>query len=198
MMNLKQIQQHIPPGLEDRGVEFYVHDNDIKCLHNGIRYSWGEFPQWILDRVQQDMLDHPEAIKALVSWDLVQSEEMMRQYIICRFGGFDNEPDIDADGNIDYTEYFDCGRRGNCAQEGKLCSTIKAPNGVLTKQELKVLKLVASGYMNKEIARSLCIQEDTVSSHNQNIQAKLGVPDKLGMSAWAVRKNIVEPQSSKL
>lgn len=197
MINLKLIKQNIPPGLEDKGVEFYVFDNDIKCLHDGIKYSWGEFPESILTLIQEDMIKHPEAIKALVSWDLVQTEEMMRQYIICRFGGFDNEPDIDAHGNIDYTEYFDCGRRGNCAQEGKLCSTIKAPNGHLTKQELKVLKLVASGYMNKEIAAALFIQEDTVSSHNQNIQAKLGVADKLGMSAWAVRKNIIEDQNIK-
>lgn len=194
MINLKSITQSIPPGLEDSGVEFYIHDNEIKCLHNGVVYEWGNFPQHILDRVEQDMLEHPEAIRSLLDWDLRQSEEQMRQYIICRFGGFDNEPDIDAHGNIDYTEYFDCGRRGNCAQEGKLCSTIKAANGILTKQELTVLKLVAVNMMNKEIASKLHISEETVSSHNQNIQAKLGVDNKLGMTIWAINKNIIEPK----
>lgn len=194
MINLKNIQQAIPPGLEDKGVEFYVHDNDIKCLHNGNIYGWGQFPRWILERIEQDMLEHPEAIQALIDWDIRQEEEMMRQYIICRFGGFDNDPDIDAEGKIDYTEYFDCGRRGNCAQEGKLCSTIKAPNGHLTKQELAVLKLVAVNKMNKEIAAILNISEETVSTHNQNIQAKLGVDNKLGMSSWARYKNIVDYQ----
>lgn len=195
MINLKLIKQMLPPGLEDSGVEFYVHENDIKCLHGGMRYVWGEFPKWIVDRIEQDMLEHPEAIQALLAWDIRQSDEQMRQYIICRFGGFDNEPDISADGTIDYTEYFDCGRRGNCAQEGKLCSTIKAPNGYLTKQELAVLKLVAQNYMNKQIADMLCISEETVSSHNQNIQAKLGVDNKLGMASWAIMKNIVEPKN---
>ena len=195
MINLNNIKQTIPPGLEDDGVEFYVFNNQIKCLHAGKTYVWGEFPKWILDRIEQDMLEHPEAIQALLNWDIRQSDEMMRQYIICRFGGFDNDPDINRDGKIDYTEYFDCGRRGNCAQEGKLCSTVKAPNGHLTKQELAVLKLVAINKMNKEIASILNISEETVSSHNQNIQAKLGVDNKLGMSSWARYKNIIDNQN---
>ncbi|MFD2741937.1 MULTISPECIES: response regulator transcription factor [Sphingobacterium] len=194
MINLTNIQQAIPPGLEDKGVEFYVHNNDIKCLHDGKVYNWGEFPTWILERVLQDMQEHPEVIKALLEWDLTQEEEMLRQYIICRFGGFDNDPDIDSDGVIDYTEYFDCGRRGNCAQEGKLCATIKVENGHLTKQELLVLKLVAEGLPNKLIADRLFISEETVSSHNQNIQQKLGVNSKAMMTAFAIRKNIYEPK----
>jgi len=191
MVNLKNIVQILPPGLEDNGVEFYVHNNDIKCLSEGNRYSWGNFPREIIDRIEQDMLEHPEAIDALIAWDIHDPIEMMRQYIICRFGGFDNDPDIDAEGNIDYTEYFDCGRRGNCKQEGKLCATIMAPNGYLTKQELAVLKLVAINKMNKEIAGILNISDETVSSHNQNIQAKLGVDNKLGMASWARAKNII-------
>src|SRR5690606_28508427 len=127
MINLNEIKQSLPAGLEDRGVEFYFHDNALKCLHNGNTFAWGEFPQWVLDRIEQDMLAHPEAIRALMDWDLRQAKEQMRQYIICRFGGFDTEADISEDGHIEYTEYFDCGRRGNCAQECKLCSTIKAP-----------------------------------------------------------------------
>lgn len=194
MINLNKIKQTLPPGLLDTGVEFLIHDNELKCLHAGTVYTWGDIPQWILDRVQEDMLEHPEAISALLDWDLKQSDEQMRQYIICRFGGFDNDPDISAQGTIDYTEYFDCGRRGNCSYEGKLCSTIKAPNGILTKQELTVLKLVTNNYMNKEIASILNISEETVSSHNQNIQRKIGVDNKLGMAIWAIDKKIVEPR----
>src|SRR5690606_8186723 len=150
MILLNKIHQQLPGGLEDNGVEFYIHNNTLKCLHAGKTYEWGEFPQWIIERIERDMLEHPEAIRALISWDLRQPEEQMQQYIICRFGGFDLETDISPDGHIEYTEYFDCGRRGNCAHEGKLCATIKAPNGFLTKQEVAVLKLVAANKMNKE------------------------------------------------
>lgn len=193
-MIIKNNKQHLPPGLEDNSVEFYFHNNEIKCLHNGNRYSWGEFPQWILGLIEQDMLSNPEAIKALISWDLNQQEEMMRQYIICRFGGFDNTADINTSGQIDYVEYFDCGRRGNCAQEGKLCSSIKVGDEHLTKQEIAVLKKVSNGKPNKVIAAELFISEETVSSHNQNIQRKLGVGSKIEMATWAVQRNIVEPK----
>lgn len=190
MVNLKKIKQNLPAGLIDNGVEFYVGHNDIECLHGGRTYVWSDIPEWILERVAVDMLQNQEAMNALVAWDLTQRDEMLRQYVICRFGGFDNEPDIDSDGNIDHTEYFDCGRRGNCAHEGKLCATIKVANGFLTKQEVKVLKLVASGKLNKEIADSLSISEDTVSTHNQNIQRKLGVDNKTEMASFAILKNI--------
>lgn len=191
MIDLNEIKQDLPAGLEDKGVEFYFHQNTLKCLHNGQRYAWGEFPQWVIDRVEQDMLAHPEALRALIEWDLRQAKEQMRQYIICRFGGFDAEADISESGHIEYTEYFDCGRRGNCAHEGKLCSTIKAPNGILTKQEVAVLKLVSANKLNKEIADILNISEHTVSTHNQNIQTKIGVDNKLGMMAWAMHKRII-------
>lgn len=104
MINLSKIKQVLPPGLLDSGVEFLIHDNEIKCLHGGVIYVWGNFPEWIRSRIEQDMLDHPEAIQSLLDWDLRQSDEQMRQYIICRFGGFDNEPDISDSGTIDYTE----------------------------------------------------------------------------------------------
>ncbi|GAA0883250.1 LuxR family transcriptional regulator [Sphingobacterium siyangense subsp. cladoniae] len=190
MLNLNKISQVLPAGLEDNGVEFYVHNNDIKCLHKGKTFDWENIPNWILEVVAIDMLQNQEALNALVAWDLTQRDEMLKQYIICRFGGFDLEPDIDSKGNIDHTEFFDCGRRGNCVHEGKLCATIKVANGFLTKQEVKVLRCVAQGKFNKEIADILSISEDTVSTHNQNIQRKLGVDNKLEMVSFAILKNI--------
>ena len=190
VMDISKIKQSLPAGLEDKGVEFYVYNNDIKCLYAGQTYQWSEIPNLILERVAVDMLQNQEALNALVAWDLTQRDEMLKQYIICRFGGFDLEPDIDANGKIDHTEYFDCGRRGNCAHEGKLCATIKVANGFLTKQEVNVLRCVAQGKLNKEIADILSISEDTVSTHNQNIQRKLGVDNKLEMGSFAILKNI--------
>lgn len=192
MVNLNNLKQHLPPGLEDNGVEFYFFGNVLKCLHQGVRYTWGEFPEWILHKIEEDMLAHPDAMKALVNWDLTQREEMIYQYIICRFGGFDNSADITEAGDIAHTEYFDCGRRGHCAQEGKLCSAIKVGDEHLTKQEINVLKKVTAGKSNKVIAAELHISEETVSSHNQNIQRKLGVASKTEMATWAILKNIVE------
>lgn len=189
-MMFENLRQLLPAGLLDNGVEFFVAQNDIQCLHGGRTYVWADIPEWILERVAIDMLQHQEALNALVAWDLTQRDEMLKRYIICRFGGFDLEPDIDANGKIEHTEYFDCGRRGNCVHEGKLCATIKVANGFLTKQEINVLRCVSQGKFNKEIADILSISEDTVSTHNQNIQRKLGVDNKLEMVSFAILKNI--------
>lgn len=195
MLNLSKIKQQLPPGLEDNAVEFYISENEIKCLHKGVPYFWGDFPEWIITKIEEDMLLNPDAVKALVSWDITQRDDMMRQYIICRFGGFDGNADISDNGSIEHVEYFECGRRGNCSYEGKLCASIKVGNEHLTKQEINVIKKIATGKSNRIIADELCISEETVNTHNQNIQRKLGVKSKLEIIPWAVRRNIVEPQS---
>jgi len=47
--------------------------------------------------------------------------------------------------------------------------------GKLTGREREVAKLLSEGMRNKEIARSLGIEETTVKMHRANLQAKLGV-----------------------
>lgn len=53
----------------------------------------------------------------------------------------------------------------------------------LTKQELKILELVAKGYLNKEIANLLNIKEGTVKQHNYNIFNKLEVNNRTEATA---------------
>src|SRR5712691_10205439 len=55
----------------------------------------------------------------------------------------------------------------------------------LTARELEVLRLVASGKSNKEIAAALVISEHTVARHMQNIFRKLGVPSRSAAGAFA-------------
>ena len=58
------------------------------------------------------------------------------------------------------------------------------PHG-LTPRELQVLRLVAAGRSNREIASELVISEHTVARHLQNIYAKLGVSSRTAASAYA-------------
>lgn len=48
----------------------------------------------------------------------------------------------------------------------------------LTRRELEVLKMIASGAFNKEIASTLNISERTVKNHVSNIFKKIGVSDR--------------------
>jgi DNA-binding NarL/FixJ family response regulator len=61
----------------------------------------------------------------------------------------------------------------------------------LTKRESEVLKQLALGLTNKEIAHSLGISYETVKEHVQHILRKIGVSDRTQAAVWAVRKNLV-------
>jgi DNA-binding NarL/FixJ family response regulator len=61
----------------------------------------------------------------------------------------------------------------------------------VTPRESQVLRNIALGLSNKEIARSLGISVETVKEHVQNILRKLPVGDRTQAAVWAVRKGIV-------
>jgi DNA-binding NarL/FixJ family response regulator len=56
---------------------------------------------------------------------------------------------------------------------------------VLTEREAEVLRLVAGGKANKEIARALAVAERTVEFHISNLLAKLGVASRVEAAVWA-------------
>ena len=63
----------------------------------------------------------------------------------------------------------------------------------LTSWELEVLRLVAEGRSNAEVARSLWVTEQTVKFHLSNIYRKLGVANRTGASRWAHVHGLAAP-----
>ena len=61
----------------------------------------------------------------------------------------------------------------------------------LTKREYQVLRHLAFGLSNREIARSLGISIETVKEHVQNILRKLDAADRTEAAVWAVKRNLV-------
>lgn len=61
----------------------------------------------------------------------------------------------------------------------------------LTQRESEVLKQLANGLTNKEIAQALNISYETVKEHVQHILRKIGVSDRTQAAVWAVRKGLV-------
>jgi DNA-binding NarL/FixJ family response regulator len=61
----------------------------------------------------------------------------------------------------------------------------------LTHRESEVLRQLALGLTNKEIALALKISYETVKEHVQHILRKIGVTDRTQAAVWAVRKSLV-------
>ncbi|HEY8520790.1 MAG TPA: LuxR C-terminal-related transcriptional regulator [Gammaproteobacteria bacterium] len=61
----------------------------------------------------------------------------------------------------------------------------------LTPRELEVLRLVATGLTNRQIAAELALSEKTVDRHVSNIFAKLGVPSRAAATAYAFRHRLL-------
>ena len=70
----------------------------------------------------------------------------------------------------------------------RLTADVEVP---LTQRESEVLKQLAYGLTNKEIANTLHISYETVKEHVQHILRKIGVSDRTQAAVWAVRKELV-------
>ncbi len=68
----------------------------------------------------------------------------------------------------------------------------------LTDREMEVLRLLASGKSNKEIAHDLQVVEDTIKSHIRHILAKLGVQSRTQAVLTAVRLGLIALDSENV
>jgi two-component system, NarL family, response regulator LiaR len=80
----------------------------------------------------------------------------------------------------------------------RLMQVVSSPESPeeLTERETEVLRLMAQGQANKEIARSLTISEKTVKVHVSNILSKLGVQSRTQATLYAIRTGLVSAGSS--
>jgi two-component system NarL family response regulator len=78
----------------------------------------------------------------------------------------------------------------NLAKQAEAKQAVPSPR--LTSRELEVLKLVAQGMSNKEIAAELYISENTVKNHVRNILEKLHLHSRMEAVVYAVREKILD------
>lgn len=67
----------------------------------------------------------------------------------------------------------------------------KQPTHDLTNRELEVLRLVATGATNREIAKELVVSEGTVKNHVSNILSRLGLRDRIQAAVYAYEHELM-------
>jgi DNA-binding NarL/FixJ family response regulator len=75
--------------------------------------------------------------------------------------------------------------------EGKKAIKTRTSWETLTRREREILKLIAEGYRNKEIAKDLCISVKTVEKHRANLMEKLSLHNVQALTTYAIEKGLV-------
>ena len=90
---------------------------------------------------------------------------------------------------VEGTVYHPAGRGGG--GDGASATPTPAPGG-LTERELAILRLVAEGMSNLDIASKLYVTEQTVKFHLSNIYRKLGVANRTEATRYAYRNGLID------
>jgi DNA-binding NarL/FixJ family response regulator len=75
--------------------------------------------------------------------------------------------------------------------EGRKSIASSSPWDTLTKRERQILKLIAEGHKNKEIADYLYISVKTVEKHRANLMKKLDLHSAAALTAYAMERGLV-------
>ncbi|MBU0987144.1 MAG: response regulator transcription factor [Proteobacteria bacterium] len=75
--------------------------------------------------------------------------------------------------------------------EGRKTLKLGSSWDTISHREREVLKLIAEGYKNKEIADVLCISIKTVEKHRSNLMKKLDLHNAAALTAFAIEKGLI-------
>ena len=96
-------------------------------------------------------------------------------------------------------------RQLNSADIGSLQHTISNENhqtthkkSLLTRRETEILKLIARGDLNKQIAEKLNISINTVLTHRKNIHSKTGIKTASGLTLYSISHGLLSPDELKI
>lgn len=187
----------LPAGIVDHDVEFFLYRGNLMFLHNGRAKSFDKLPAEVI-KYLEDLLDaDPDADLCLDCMDLQEPIDVpvkmkrLYQFVLCRFSSFDLVADITEGGHM-APEFTLCDKRGRCPYEGTLCLPIAQTK--LSSRELQVISMLPEDLPYKLIADRLGITTNTVRTHIQNIQNKIGVHSHRAILQWAYEHNLIDQQ----
>jgi DNA-binding NarL/FixJ family response regulator len=181
----------IPGGIEDNSLEIFIHNGELEVHYMKSTIPFEKLPEHLKDAFSQHMLANKAALKSLHDdFNLHDASDMLIQYIKCNFGNYDFVPDMDSEGTI-YPECWNCGKRGTCPGEGKVCGRIRGPKGLLSKCETEIFFMVVDGKFDKEIASFYDKSLATVITQLSDIRLKLDCNNRIEIMNYAIRRKLI-------
>jgi DNA-binding NarL/FixJ family response regulator len=95
--------------------------------------------------------------------------------------------------SFEHSVFFAGDRRGGNGATSAAESATETD--ILTRRELEILRLVAEGHTNAQMAQMLWVTEQTVKFHLSNIYRKLDVANRTEASRWAQRHGVLREQA---
>lgn len=181
----------IPAGVIDANLELFAKGNDVFAIYSGKTIEFRNIPFRILKAIANELLRNKEAVKALASFGIVSFKDMLKKYSWCRYGAFDFNPDFDTKSGKTNTEYFDCGNRTTCPFQFIICDKFRFNGIYLTKKQIDIVKLIASGKPDKVVCSLANITYQTLLTHKKNIYSKLQLHSQSEITAFAINHNLI-------
>ena len=86
--------------------------------------------------------------------------------------------------------------RAQLEETGQIAASTRV-RARLTRRELEILRLVAEGRPNREVAKILWVTDQTIKFHLANTYKKLGVRNRIEASHWAIARGLVRPVATE-
>ena len=169
---------NLPSGIlpTDHSIEFFADPSEfgkVLWISEGKTRHFRELPLHILDDLRDELLSDTVALKGLRLMGVITEDEMLEHYNYCNRGMLDGVPDISETGRKT-KEYVECGRRGHCPGENKVCSPLMINGSRITFREHECLKLIGIGLTYKRITIEMGFRRETaVNSLIDRIRDKL-------------------------
>lgn len=183
----------LPSGLFDNDIEIVTHENKTMAIHQGSVKEITSLPSEILKNLYDDMFSNENAILALRMQGIECEEEMLLKYLSCRYGEFDNVPDV-VNGRLQAPEVVKCALRGECPMEGIVCSFPTFNGAILSPFEINMIQELATEKIIPVIAEDMQVSINTFELRKKLLFQKLKVQSRARMVAVSYEKNLIQKE----
>ena len=173
----------------EKGIEYFVaSDGKLYQFKNGVTTPFKKITIDDLTDLRRDLERNPEALKALRDMGIHEPLQELEQYTRCRYGGKNIWPDFVYGKPVNDTEYWECGKRNQCAYEGRLCSPLSCGENTLSYCETIVASHISKGFRNAEIAWATGKSIETVKAQIRSILQKIDGRSRVDIANFIQQK----------